>query len=381
MWRKANYKAGVCLIITAILFAIVGFSFCCAQSKTEPQTSAQEEPPPPRRTPTPSTSSPRILTELAPDADTEKVESDLVTILLTAVNRNKQFVTTLKQDDLRVLEDGEPQQITVFERETERPLSLVILLDASGSQERSLPKQKEAVSLFLNEFFRPEKDQALVASFAGTTKLLQPLTNNVALLREGVEKVSVAPMPQSAAAKGKKTSEEEADASVAEMQRLRGTALYDSVFIATRLLALKTPPTSRRAIILLTDGDDSTSHITLEDSINAASYANTAVYSIGIGDTHNYYIEKDVLRKLSEDTGGRAFFPKREDDLRASFTQLEQELRSQYVIAYAPTNRARDGQFRQITIEIADKNLSKEKLKLQYRKGYYARKAPPAKTN
>jgi VWFA-related protein len=384
--RMAHLSLAVCAFV---LICIVGRIECAAQSDEKktveqiaPNSEKKGEDPSRKKNedaPAPQTPPATPTLTLAPETEVEKIDTDLAILLMTAMNKNKQFVTTLQPDDLRVLEDDVPQQITVFERETARPLVLAIVLDQSGSQEESLPKQKEAVNLFLNTIFRPDKDQAMVISFAGTTLLRQPLTSDIAKIRQAVERVEVAALPKESPAVGANASDVTDDNYLTLAQRLRGTALYDSVFIVSRLLAQQTSATSRRAIILLTDGEDTTSRLVISDAIKAASYANTAIYAIGIGNRHSF-IYKDALDRLSEETGGRAFYPKHENDLTVAFNQIEQELRSQYVIGYAPTNRARDGKFRQVRIEITNRALAKEKLKLQYRKGYFAKRSDKAPT-
>ncbi|HET6891859.1 MAG TPA: VWA domain-containing protein, partial [Pyrinomonadaceae bacterium] len=134
----------------------------------------------------------------------------------------------------------------------------------------------------------------------------------------------------------------------------------------------KADENSRRAVILLSDGDDTSSVIRRQDAIDSAVKNNVAVYSIGIGDPEFYKVEKDSLRKLSDRTGGRAFFPRDESELQAAFRQIQEELRSQYVVGYSPKNKARDGSHRRIRMEIVNPELRKQNLQLIYRQGYYA---------
>jgi len=131
---------------------------------------------------------------------------------------------------------------------------------------------------------------------------------------------------------------------------------------------------SRRAIILLSDGDDTSSTIKRRDAIDAALKNNVAVYSIGIGDPELYKIEQDSPRKISDSTGGRAFFPRDEGELGRAFAQIQEELRSQYVIGYSPQNKSRDGSHRRIKMEIVNPELRRQKLQLIYRQGYFAPK-------
>jgi VWFA-related protein len=135
----------------------------------------------------------------------------------------------------------------------------------------------------------------------------------------------------------------------------------------------------RRAIILLSDGQDTTSRLLRSEAINRALEAETVIYAIGIGDSKYEGVDKDALRAVTASTGGRAFFPKKETDLKTAFAEIEQELRSQYLIAYSSTNKKRDGSYRQMSIEITNPELQKEELKLRYRPGYFAKLAVGAK--
>ena len=131
----------------------------------------------------------------------------------------------------------------------------------------------------------------------------------------------------------------------------------------------------RRAIILLTDGQDTSSILEVGEAIDRALAAETVIYAIGIGDSKYEGVDRGMLRTVAERTGGRAFFPKKEVDLKKVFTDIEQELRTQYLIAYAPTNKKRDGAYRQMRIEITNPQLQKEQVKLRHRPGYFAKRS------
>jgi len=130
----------------------------------------------------------------------------------------------------------------------------------------------------------------------------------------------------------------------------------------------------RRAIVLLTDGLDTTSRLRRIDAIEAVLGAEAIVYVIGIGDSKGEGVNKPALKEIAERTGGRAFFPKKEGDLDAAFTEIEQELRTQYLIAYSSTNKRRDGTYRKINVEITNPDLRKEKLVVRHRPGYFAKR-------
>jgi VWFA-related protein len=130
---------------------------------------------------------------------------------------------------------------------------------------------------------------------------------------------------------------------------------------------------TRRAIILLTDGDDTSSRMKIHEAIERAQKSDALIYAIGIGDRYTFNVNEGALRKIAEQTGGRAYFPRHERDLRDAFTQIQKDLREQYLVAYSPTNKARDGSFRKIEIQIINPALKQQSLKLNYRTGYFSK--------
>jgi VWFA-related protein len=286
------------------------------------------------------------------------------------MDEKRRFVTTLTTDDVRLLEDGVAQQISYFQHETDTPLSIVLLVDTSASQEKVVLEERDAASAFVRSVLRPGKDNASVLSFTGITRIDQPPTDDAPSLLSAIGALEVRYTAKSPECNRRASDEQPAES------RLRcGTAVWDAVTISVREVLSKTPERTRRAVILLSDGDDYDSHMR---SYQAAEYAvrnNSVVYSIGIRDRHFALgsLRRDLLREISEQTGGRAFFPKNPRDLAAAFSQIEQELRSQYLISYTSTNRNRDGSYRKVQLEITNPQLRKQKLRLLYRQGYYAR--------
>src|SRR2546423_116437 len=188
------------------------------------------------------------------------------------------------------------------------------------------------------------------------------------------------PTPTAATADGEAVERIEADATnvlltATDKKRRCGTAVWDAVTVSVEEVLSKTPKRTRRAIILLSDGDDYDSHVRLYQAAEDAVRNDTVVYSVGIRDKHFELgsLRRDFLSAISEQTGGRAFFPKTPAALAAAFSEIEQELRSQYLISYTPTNRSKGGNFRKLQIEIANPELRKQDLRLLYRQGYYAR--------
>ncbi|HEX8492394.1 MAG TPA: VWA domain-containing protein [Pyrinomonadaceae bacterium] len=349
-------------------------------------TGAQEqEKSRPRRTgEQPSKQQPSTTRPATPDDDVTlqddevvRVETDLTNILFTAVDKQKRFVTSLRQEDIRISEDGQPQEIFTFARQTDLPLSLAIVIDTSVSEERTLPSEKAAASSFVDAVIRPSKDEAAVVTFTGEATLEQGLTGSVARVRRALDRVEF--VPPSGYIGGGQTA---GTPPISDQgQRLAGTtAIWDAIWITSDEVLSQTSDKTRRAIILLTDGQDTSSQKKLDEAIDKALKVDAVVYSIGIGDEYYGGINKGVLKKVSERTGGRAFFPEDEDDLRAAFAQIQLELRSQYLVAYSPINKNRDGSFRKVQIEILNPELRKQNLRLTYRQGYFAR-SPGAKAS
>ncbi|MDT5061634.1 MAG: hypothetical protein QOH63_2093 [Acidobacteriota bacterium] len=305
------------------------------------------------------------------DEDVIRIDTDLTNLLFTATNKQNRFITTLQEQDIRVLEDGVPQKLSTFEHETDRLLSIALLVDVSASEERTLPSEKAAARSFVETIIRSRKDEVALIAFTGDAFLEQALTGNVISIYQAFERVDVAtPLyPGSGRKIGGLAS--------GPGMRVPGegsTAIWDAVVVTANEVLAQSPGKKRRAIILLTDGRDTSSRLNRSAAIDQAIKAETVIYAIGIGDsTHFEGIDRDALRTIAERTGGRAFFPKKEADLVEAFKQIEQELRSQYLVTYSSTNKKRDGMYRRMTIEIANPELRKEQLKLTYRPGYFAK--------
>lgn len=318
------------------------------------------------------------------DDDVERVETDLTNVLFTATDRNKRFVTTIKQEDISVLEDGVPQQVFTFQRQVDLPLSLAILIDCSNSQERTLPEEKRAAQQFVDTVIRPSKDEVAVLTFTGETTLEQGLTGSATRARRAIDRVEFQPpsgyiggglVVTTPGGVGGGTPPISGD----NQNRAGSTAIWDSIWVTSREVLSETSDKTRRAIILLTDGDDTSSRMKLSEAIDSALKADAIVYAIGIGDSFSFSgVDEGSLRKITERTGGRAYFPRNEDDLRSAFAQIQDELREQYLIAYSPSNKAKDGTFRKVEIGVKDPELRKN-LRLTYRQGYFARSVVEAK--
>lgn len=306
--------------------------------------------------------------------DVIRVETDVTNLLFTATDKQRRFITGLRQEDIRVLEDGVPQQLFTFQRETDRPLSIAFLIDVSASEERTLPQEKAAARSFIETIIQSSKDQAAIIPFTGSAFLEQALTRDVLSIYRALGSVEVA-MP-SYLGSGRPISGIASGPSMKAPPREGSTAIWDAIVVTASEVLTKTQGQRRRAIILLTDGQDTTSRLLRSEAIDRALEAETIVYAIGIGDGKYGGVDRDALRTVAERTGGRAFFPKKEVDLKTAFAEIEQELRTQYLIAYSSTNKKRDGAYRQVHIEISNTELQKERLKLRHRPGYFAKPLP-----
>lgn len=352
---RITIKSAILIIVAASLVLVPAANThnASAQSQSRPRTVTQP--------PTQSRNS--VSPTQEPEADVLKIDTDLVNTVFTAVDRDRHFITTLRAADIRIYENDTPQEVSLFERETDRPLTLVILVDTSKSQERTLPDEKRAARAFVRSVVRPEKDKVAVVSFTGRARVDQPLTANIEGLNRTIDILKVEFPPNNPACEEERSVEEDP---------LCWSSIWDAVWASTGEVLVNASENSRRAVILLSDGDDTSSIIGRQDAIDSAVKNNVAVYSIGIGDPQFYKVEKDSLRKLSDRTGGRAFFPRDEGELQAAFKQIQEELRSQYVVGYSPKNKARDGSHRRIRMEIVNPELRKQNLQLIYRDGYYA---------
>ena len=353
------------LLLILLLSHLVTF----AALDTRTARAQESQQPSPTQTPTP-TSTPTPAPDAAEGEQVVRVETSLTNVLLSVLDKQRRFVTTLRQEDIRLLEDGVAQQISSFEQETNAPLSLALLVDTSASQEKVLKDEQAAAGAFVRSVLRPEKDTAAVLSFTGLTRIEQPATSDSARLLAAVDSLKVRYTEES--------PECNDDDAPEEVQLRCRTGVWDAVVLSVQEVLSKTPEHTRRAVILLSDGDDTSSRIRIYQAVEYAVRNNTVVYSIGIRDKNFKFGEmrRDFLKDISERTGGRAFVPKRPEDLPAAFAQIEQELRSQYLISYTPSNRTRDGSFRKLQLEITNPALRKQNLRLLYRQGYYAKETP-----
>ena len=360
----------VLVFVFVILCAGVAGSSLFAQNETTPGVVAYQQ-----QKPSPSPT-PRTREELPQDSDEViKVETNLTNIFFTAADKNKRFVPDLKAEDIRVLEDGQPQEIFTFQQNIDLPLSLAILIDTSASEERTLPDEKIAARAFLENVLRANKDEAAILSFTGETTLEQGFTGNLERLRRAIDRVEF--IPPSGYVGGGVVVNGTPPISGTNQSLAGSTAIWDAIWATSEELISTSAEHTRRAIIVLTDGVDTSSRMKTHEAIERAQKADALIYAIGIGDRYSFNVDEGALRKIAEKTGGRAYFPRHERDLNDAFTQIQRDLREQYLVAYSPQNKARDGSYRRIEIQVVNPTLKQRDLKLNYRSGYFAKTTGP----
>jgi VWFA-related protein len=297
---------------------------------------------------------------------TLKVNVNLVSLYFTVHDKHGALIPHLTKDDFTILEDKTPQKIKNFAAENDQPLTLGILLDTSGSQQSVLPLEQQAGAAFLSRVLR-SKDEAFLISFDVNVDLLSDYTNNAHALARAMDKAQINVGTGGGGVPG-------LGQGPVSTGTPRGTLLYDAVYLATHDKLQQ--ETGRKAIIILTDGEDQGSMEKLPGAIEAAQKANSIVYVLLIADRGFYgrgmytmgYSGDAAMKKMAEETGGRVIdVGNNGKKMEAAFSQIEEELRTQYVASYTPTNEKLDGSYRRIDVE-----CKQEGLKVQSRKGYYA---------
>ena len=297
-------------------------------------------------------------------AATVKVNVNVVQLFFNVKDKKGGLIPSLTKDDFEIFEDGKPQTIKYFAADSNLPLTLGILIDSSGSQTRVLDMEKEVGGDFLTQILR-DKDLAFVISFDVDVDLLQDFTNSVHALKVALNSARI-----NTAGGGGTGIPGLGGGTVPTVGTPRGTLLYDAVYLAAHdELAQQV---GRKAMILLTDGEDQGSQLKIKDAIEAAQKSDSIAYVLLCADRSFYgfggYSGDREMKKLTEETGGRVIeVGNKFEKLRAGFDQIANELRSQYNIGYTPTNAKLDGTFRKVEIRVKNKDY-----KVQSRNGYYA---------
>ncbi len=277
--------------------------------------------------------------------DTIRVQVNEVNLIFTVTDKKGKFITGLKRENFGLLDDGRPPVAVLhFTQQTNLPLRVGIMLDTSSSIRQRFQFEQDSAIAFLLQILH-QNDRAFVEGFDIQTDLAQDFTNNVDLLNEGIRKLRPG----------------------------GGTALFDALYKTCRdqMLTLKETGAVRRALILVSDGDDNYSRVEESDAIKMCQRADTIVYSISTNISPSKDKGDDILKAISEATGGQAFYPIKLEDVAVGFRNVEEELRSQYHLVYRPANLKMDGSFRTIYLQAVD-----PRYKVRAQKGYFSPRPP-----
>ena len=326
-----------------------------APASSSPSQSSAQAAPPSAQSPSPASGTPQGVDPKSGDkttgdsgADTGdipriRVGTNEVNVVFTVTDKHGKRVTDLKQGDFRIVDDNKSaEEIRSFHAETNLPLQVGLLIDASNSVRDRFKFEQESAIEFLNQTVRRNFDQAMVVGFDATPEVTQDFTDDTEKLAHGVR----------------------------ELRPGGGTALYDALYYACRdkLLKKAQAGATRRAIILLSDGEDNLSHVTREEAIEMAQRADAIVYTISTNVSGTKGAGDKVMERIADATGGRAFFPFQIRDVANAFAEIQDELRSQYAVSYKPADFKADGHFRTIEIVASDR----KNFRVRARRGYYA---------
>ena len=342
-------------MIAVLALAVISVAppFAIAQQSTPQQSSAQQS--------APSQKPDQRSEDSQGPTETLKVNVNVVQLFFNVKDKHGALIPNLTKDDFEVHEDGKLQTIKYFTAETNLPLTLGIMIDASGSQRNVIDMEKEVGGAFLRQILT-DKDEAYVISFDISVDLLQDFTRDVHRLQAALNKAKVNVDYTSGGIPGM-------GGGPVPQHNSPGTLLYDAVYLSAHDMLSK--EVGRKAMILLTDGQDEGSRLKIQDAIEAAQKADSIVYVLLCADRGFYggfgYSGESDMRKLTEQTGGRVInVGNKFDKLKEAFDQVAAELRSQYNIGYTPTNASLDGSYRKLEIK------DKQGYKIQARAGYYA---------
>jgi Ca-activated chloride channel family protein len=342
MKTVSSVKSRTIAIMASALFCLLGPSLVlAAQNSTAAQQPPQSAPPLP---------APNQASGQQPDSDqgtqlTLKANVNEVDLVFTVTDRHGHFIKDLKESDFALLDDQKaPAQVYSFTQETNLPLRVGILIDTSTSIRQRFQFEQQAAIAFLLAILHPSTDKAFVEGFDVTPDYRQGWTNSLDALTGGINALSPG----------------------------GGTALYDAVYSGCRdklLDAARGQEPVRKVMVLVSDGDDNQSHAYLDDAIKECQRAETIIYAISTNVSPSRDRGDDILTKMAEATGGRAFFPKRIEDMPVSFQDIEEELRSQYALVYKPADFQANGSFRTIYLFCLDRKYS-----VRSPKGYFTAK-------
>src|ERR1700758_2077316 len=353
MRKKPGFQCRIVLVLTVAILCAAQVS--PAQQNTSQGSSGQQPSSPGQASPAQGSQDSQQPTE------TLKVNVNVVQLFFNVKDKHGMLIPNLTKDDFSIAEDSKPQTIKYFTAESNLPLTLGIMIDSSGSQRNVIDMEKEVGGAFLRQILT-DKDEAYVISFDISVDLLQDFTRDVHRLQAALNKAKVNVDYSSGGVPGM-------GGGPVPQHNSPGTLLYDAVYLSGHDMLSKEG--GRKAMILLTDGQDEGSRLKVQDAIEAAQKADAIVYVLLCADRGFYggfgYSGESDMRKLTEQTGGRVInVGNKFDKLRDAFDQIAAELRSQYNIGYTPTNTKHDGSYRKLEIK------NKQNYKIQARAGYYA---------
>jgi Ca-activated chloride channel family protein len=355
-------KSFVRLAASALFVLLVGLTASSQSSKSvspAPGAAPGQNPTAKQQTQPPKTQE-KTQQKKPPAVGRLRREVRLVNVVFSVLNKKNRFVTDLEQKNFEIFDDDLPQQVEFFSRETNLPLRIGLLLDTSNSIRSRLEFEQNAAFDFLYRTIRPGQDQAFLMTFDTHPQIQQGFTGSLDLLRQAIY----------------------------SQRSGGGTALYDAIYDSSRDQLLNPPPPTkgnnlRRVLVLISDGMDDLSNHTRSEAIEMAERAGVVIYTIS---TSTQWVSPDqrnaeglptkihhtpgdkVLQQFADDSGGRAFFPSRVEDLSQAFADIGVELRSQYSLAYTPSNHSDDGKFHRIHLEL----VGRKGLKIRARQGYWA---------
>ena len=344
----------LCSLVVLVLFAVQPFAASTLYATPQPAGAYQSNGPEPGQ---PVTTG--LPVEQGQTNPTIRVQTEVVNVYAVVKDKHGRLNPSLNKDDFVLTEDGAPQQIKYFSKSTDTPLTMGLMIDTSPSQQRILQIEKDQADSFLHQVLRP-KDLCFILHFDVDTELLQDLTASLPILTQAIDQATIngggaGPTPGTFPSDGG-----------------GATHLYDAVYLAAHDVLQH--EVGRKVLIILSDGVDQGSSMTINQALDAAQEANAIIYAVDIVD-RSFYMRAGgfgengdaVLNKLAEDTGGENIRVSRSKDTTDAFQQIAEELRTQYLLGYTPTNQNHDGTFRRIKVRVKDGNY-----RVQARLGYYA---------
>lgn len=349
-----------CAAASILTFALAGYLAVNAMPSRVFAATPQAGPMRPAQSSQSQAQPPAPPQQPAESSQTLKVQTNLVNVFVTVRDKHNAIISDLGKDDFKISEDGAEQKVAYFAKEADMPITLGILIDTSGSMQNIFDAEQDTASRFVHDIMR-KKDEAMIISFDFDVNLLADFTEDPSVLERAIRRAQI----NAVSGGGVVTP------GTVPTGQNGGTDLYDAVYLACHDQFMS--EAGRKAVILLTDAEDTGSKLSLQQAIEAAQRTDSVIHVLRLSDEPFYmglgigYSGAAVARKMAEDTGGREIEVRNEKSLDKAFDQITEELRSQYVLGYYPTNSKRDGTFRKIKVDV-----DKPDMRILSRKGYYA---------